>query len=302
MDAERELLFNKQIEVRFKQDMETSQLDEGRTPEGEPLLKRPREDPKHEFDLDGSKIVPARYERMEIEGLLTMSAVEPKCREMIAKNQFFELFHLHKVDDLDFTHQHILTDTEDSDGCSLTVSSGSVKTQQPKSRPDFFQLLYSFGQFYLQLDTSICRFFVQRPQLNWDITHPEINCFIKDADIEVTKLNAAGKQNSKLKPGQRSKSSRRSSTYHANNGQYHPYLCNNYYSGGNRGQNNATTSNDPRDCHCHNYNWRQCIDDPRCFKDRVCYYCGEPGHKAPQCPRGNGNNSKTHSRCGYGSR
>ena len=217
------------------------------------------------------------------------------------------------MDDLDFTHQCILTDAEDSAGCVLTVSSGCVKTQQPKSRLNFFQLLYSFGQFYLQcfpqktatfleylsfltkygsyypvatlikLDTSIHRFFVQRPHLNWDVTHPEVSHFIKDADIEVTKLNAASKQNSKLKPRQQSKSSRRSSPYNSNNGQYHPYSHNNNYSGGNRGNSNASTSNDPRDCRCHNYNWRQCIDDPRCFRDHVCYtrHHSAPGEIIP---------------------
>ena len=69
--------------------MEINQADERCTADGEPLPKRPWEDPKREFDLDGLKIVPAKYDRMDIEGLLTMSAVEPKCIEMIAKDQFF---------------------------------------------------------------------------------------------------------------------------------------------------------------------------------------------------------------------
>ena len=36
---------------------------------------------------------------------MSFSAVEPKCREMIAKHQLFELYHLHKADDVEFTEQ-----------------------------------------------------------------------------------------------------------------------------------------------------------------------------------------------------
>ena len=71
---------------------------------GEPAA-RPREE-KREFHLYGTKVIPSVYKGMDLQGLVSVSAVEPKCREMIAKHQFFELYHLHKADDVEFTQQH----------------------------------------------------------------------------------------------------------------------------------------------------------------------------------------------------
>ena len=140
--------------------------------------KKIKKDQKCEFNLDGSEVIPAEYDGMDVQGLLSMSAVEPKCHKMIAKNQFFELHHLHKADGLEFSQQRILTDADESDGCIVTVSSNVSKSQQPKSRPEFFQLLYSLY-----------------------------------------------------------------------------------------------------------YNFRECVDDPKCHRDHVCYYCGNPNHKACECLR-----------------
>ena len=91
---------------------------------------------KHEFCLDGTKVVPAAYCGMDLTGLLSVSAVEPKCREMVAKNQFFELHHLYKADDLQFTQQRLVTTDRSSegDGCVLTISSSSsLQNKQPKT-------------------------------------------------------------------------------------------------------------------------------------------------------------------------
>ena len=90
---------------------------------------------------------------MNLQGLLSVLAVEPCCQEMIASNQFFELHHLHKVDDLQFTQQRIITEGKGGEeGCVLTVSSASaLQTKQPKSRLEFYTLLYAFGQYYLQV-------------------------------------------------------------------------------------------------------------------------------------------------------
>ena len=74
--------------------------------------KQIKED-KCEFNLDGTKVVPALYNGMNLNGVLSMSSVEPRCREMIACHQFFELYHLHKADDLQFTQQRLVTEGSD---------------------------------------------------------------------------------------------------------------------------------------------------------------------------------------------
>ena len=55
-----------------------------------PDPKKPKEN-KSEFELDGQKTIPAKYEEMDLTNLLNIASVEPKCREMIAQNIFFEL-------------------------------------------------------------------------------------------------------------------------------------------------------------------------------------------------------------------
>ena len=55
-----------------------------------PLEKKQQEE-KSEFNLEGIKIVLAKYEGMNMEGLLVHNAVDMRCREMIVKDQFFEL-------------------------------------------------------------------------------------------------------------------------------------------------------------------------------------------------------------------
>ena len=60
-----------------------------------PPPEKKQRDEKSEFNLEGVKIVAAKYEGMNMEGLLVHSAVDMHCREMIAKDQFFEL-HEHR--------------------------------------------------------------------------------------------------------------------------------------------------------------------------------------------------------------
>ena len=76
-------------------------------------------DEKCEFCLDGTKVVPAMYRGMDLMGLLLVSAIEPKCREMVAKNQFFELHHLHKADDLQSSQQCLVTTDGSSEGLKV---------------------------------------------------------------------------------------------------------------------------------------------------------------------------------------
>ena len=98
--------------------------------------------------------------------------------------------------------------------CLLTVAA-PVKAAGPSTHPELSQLLYEFGQFYLQLysakatafleyltfltkygivfsvlllvklDNNIRHFYVQRPHLNWDVTRVEVQRMVKDAEIEM---------------------------------------------------------------------------------------------------------------------
>ena len=49
----------------------------------------PREEKKNVFHLDDTKVIPAEYHVMDLNGLLSVSVVDPRFREMIAKHQFF---------------------------------------------------------------------------------------------------------------------------------------------------------------------------------------------------------------------
>ena len=129
-----------------------------------------------------------------------MSMVDPSCREMIANNVSFPLPFLTKVDDFELSCLKISARYGEEEECRVTVD--PHKGTGPKTRPEFFQLLYLFGQFYLQcypektaafleylsfltkygivytvqllvkLDNQIRRYFVQHPTLNWDVTTP----------------------------------------------------------------------------------------------------------------------------------
>ena len=100
------------------------------------------------------------------------------------------------------------------EACLLTVAA-PMSAAGPSVHPELLQLLYEFGQFYLQvylakatsfleylafitkygivfsvpvlvnLDNNIRRFYVQRPHLNWDVTRVEVQHMVKDAEIEM---------------------------------------------------------------------------------------------------------------------
>ena len=223
--------------------------------------------------------------------------MEPHCKEMITNNQFFELHHLHKVDDLQFTQQCIVTEgKEGEEGCVLTISLASAfQTKQPKSCPEFYTLLYMFGQYYLQffpgktaafleylsfltkymsnyhmtvllkLDKSIRWFFIQHPVLNWHVTHPEIDRFIKDTDIKQSKLNnantkakskaAATAQPSTPRPSNCGGQGNSGSASHRDGRYDNQCSCHyNAYDGNGRSYNQSTEF-DLREHHCRNWNF-----------------------------------------------
>ena len=264
------------------------------------LVKKPRME-KREFDIDGSKLVPAKYTEMNLEGLINIAAVDMRSREMIAKNEFFELFLLMRTDDFDHTvSRRTSGDSEDKEALA------QVKAQQPKTRPELFQLLYAFGQYYLQcypektaafleymgflskygqiysvpilvkLENSIRRFYVQHPQLNWDITRPETQRMVRDADLEQSKLNAQKTTNKKQGSSQASFSNAGSSfgrNYNTGNRQF----SNNQYGG-----ESAAGGSDVHSQRCKNWNFKACVNNPKCFRRHVCWYCAG-NHKASEC-------------------
>ena len=89
---------------------------------------------------------------MNLQGLIYIKTVDVNCHKHIAKNKFFVLSDLLKADSLHYCPQHTVTHTEElPDGrvISYTVPLQS-KASGPKTRPELYQLLYTFGQYYLQ--------------------------------------------------------------------------------------------------------------------------------------------------------
>ena len=111
----------------------------------EPPAKKLKED-KAEFALHGPKLVPAQYNGMNFEGLIHHYEVDTKFRGKIARDEFFELIKLYKIEDTRVDTPFV---TNLQDAGLLTVN--VPKSAQPKTKGDYFQLLYAFGQFYLQI-------------------------------------------------------------------------------------------------------------------------------------------------------
>ena len=182
--------------------------------EFEPPETKPQEE-KSEFDLDGAKKVLAKYTKMNLDNLMGLSAVDPKCREYIAKNVFFEIKHLYKFDEVAFTQQRIAE--AGGDGTERVITVPNPKNSNPVQHPEFFSMLYGWGQYYLQcypkksaafleylqfltkygvmysvltlirLDNQICQYFIQHSDMQWDTTSPFIQRVLLDIGIEVQK-------------------------------------------------------------------------------------------------------------------
>ena len=275
-------------------------------------LKRSRAD-KSEFYLNGEKKVPAPYSKMMMEELLNPGSVDPQCREKIGRDEFFKLHHLFNADDLE---AGCARQSREEGTSVVPFNAGASHKGAPCSRSELFQLLYAFGQYYLQcypqkacgfleylayiskygqtysvptlvkLDNSIRRFFIQRPALNWDVTHREIDRFEKDANIyqEKEKRSQSGHTPSKGRG-----SSAAQGSPQASRSSHCSCSRDSGYRRDGRGdysqQDYRSTTTDPRENRCKNWNWRVCEDDPRCHREHVCYYCGSTAHKAKDCPK-----------------
>ena len=234
---------------------------------------------------------------MNLAGLLNLSSVDERPCEKIGKGQFVELYAIHKVDD-------VSSSINDKD------RSSSVKSQQPKTRPEFFQLLYRFGQYYLQyypkksaafleylsfmnkygavypvttlvkLDTSIRKFYTECPELNWDVTCPEVNRFITNANLDafgsptfpsllamlLTQKTGLAEAKSSFARG--TPPVKKSLNFRSSPG----------YQGS--PQNYA----DPNICR--RYNWQQCPDGKKCKYEHRCIITGcKAYHTAQNCPK-----------------
>ena len=287
-----------------------------------PDPKKPKEN-KSEFELDGQKTIPAKYEEMDLTNLLNIASVEPKCREMIGQNIFFELKALQKGSEIE--QQRVVVQNDDGETPAYYVVGSSPKSHDLKTRPQLFYVLYSWGQFYLQcfpqktaafleylafmtkygvvysvptlvkLDNKIRQFYVQHPQLNWHMTSPQVQRFLLDANIDLQQENAQfntfatpvkQKQKSRRRGGG---GSRRQQGWQQNQGQGQRFSSG-HSQGGSWDQNSNSWDQRDRDWEerqnrCRNYNFRQCRDR-NCPRDHVCYYCGARNHKARQCRYG----------------
>ena len=243
---------------------------------------------------------------MDLQGLIYIKNVDVHCREAIAKHRFFELADLLKSDSLHYRPQRSVTHTEElPDGRVVTYTTPlQGKASEPKTRPELYQLLYAFGQYYLQcfpaktagfleyltyltkycahlsmpilvsLEVSIRKFYVEHPDLNWNVTRDEVQHLFKHAEQEQEKMTRTASQNrtpNKTRtpqaphpgPGTKSRRSYRFDQTH-------------------RGQPQAVGHDDARDRRCKNWNFSECRDDPRCYREHICWYCGA-GHKGKHC-------------------
>ena len=83
---------------------------------------------------------------MKFDGLINHYKVHQKFRNKIVRDEFFELVKLFKIDDAR-ADTPFVTSLEDAGLFTVNVP----KSAQPKTKGDYFQLLYAFGQFYLQI-------------------------------------------------------------------------------------------------------------------------------------------------------
>ena len=149
--------------------------------------------------MNGPKLTPAKYSGMDFSGLIHQYKVEPKFRNNIARDEYFDLVKMFKAEDSRIDTPFV---TNFQDAGVLTVN--VPKSALPKSKGDVFQLLYTFGQYYLQvylgkaagfleymayltsysseftvqgllkLDSEIHRLYVLNPGWNWEQSRYEI--------------------------------------------------------------------------------------------------------------------------------
>lgn len=261
---------------------------------------------KREFEPNGVKTEPAAYNGMMANGLLNISRVDPKCREMIAKDQMVDLFALLPTESYSaVTHKRTVTTVDETTGETHTVTTESpeIKAQPQRGRPEIFRMLYVFGEVYLQvyptktmgffeilgfltkyaagyplaiftkLERDIRGFYVANPALCWNITHPEIQEFIREADLEQKKLILE----------QQKAANHSQNSYHSN----YTYSSPQNFTKQPRksldfGSSPKGTPRKERRERCNNWSFRECKKD--CGRDHVCWYCGG-NHRGDKCKR-----------------
>ena len=183
--------------------------------------KKQKVEPKCEFSTNGIKLSPAKFDQMQVDGLLNLNNIDPTCHDAIAHDHMVDLFSVHPSESYAaVTHKRTVTTVDKTTGetTSTTTESPEVKTHQQRPCPDIFCMLYSFGQIYLQcypqktigfleilyyltkyaanyplttftkLEKDIREFYVTNPELTWNITRPEIQEFIHQAEYKHKKI------------------------------------------------------------------------------------------------------------------
>ena len=267
-------------------------------------------EPKCEFSSNGIKLSPPEFESMCVDGLMNLSKIDPRCRDMIARDQMIDLFALHPSESYTAViNKKTVTTIDENTGVVTTVTTEcpEVKSQQLKTRPDIFRMLYSFGQIYLQrypeksvgflevlgfltkyaadyplviftkLEKDIREFYVTNPDLSWNITRDDIKEFICQADHKHKKiLLEAVNSTPRTQPLQQ----------HQNNNQ-NSYAKKSLNFGSPQSGSRGKSSKKHKKCErCKNWNFRQCTSR-YCDREHVCYDCGSSHHAEDCCRKGN---------------
>ena len=289
--------------------------------EGVGDIGKPREQ-KSEFLPNGRKAIPAIYTEMDLTDLMNLQAVEAKTRESIGNDEYVELRDV-SGGDVQVVQHKIQTTTDDNGKPVYFMVGAAPKNQDPKTRPQFFHALYTWGQFYLQcypekaaafleyllfiskygviysvptlllLDSKIRKWYVTHPEENWDMGGKHVTRFVREADLELL-LN--GMHSPLVQGGQKSKNWQGNAAATQQRRQSSQSRGSRTSASGSGqswdrqrsrpgGRSGGRRSRDSAKKHrCKNYNFRSC-DDPDCRRDHVCFTCGAYDHKAEECPQ-----------------
>ena len=261
--------------------------------------KKPKEDPKSEFTLQGIKKIPAEFNGMSGKGIRRHLRISATFRNKIARNEFFELAELYKFISAKSLRYKSPLDTESS----------ARKANEPQTKTEVFELLYLFGMFYLQvfpekmlgfldhcsylttcsktyhvpgllrLDSALRELYITNPEWNWSQDHYEVidvrTAFANDDSVKMSKVKdnkQAGKSKYEVRGQQFSTGNPSYSRGRASRGR-----------GGSRGRPRQARLGEK----CDRFNRGEC-NNPNCGREHICY-CGEAGHNALNCPKLTGN-------------
>lgn len=97
----------------------------------EPESKKSHES-KSEFHLNSQKIIPTKYEQMDLTNLLNISSVEPKYHKMITQNTFeFKAFQ--KGSNIEMVQQKVVAHDEDREGPCYYLVGSEISGSQNKA-------------------------------------------------------------------------------------------------------------------------------------------------------------------------